>query len=179
MFRLARWLAIWLAAGLLLLVLIAFAARWHDGPLGPFPGGAMTGELVAAPVADWSTVLPANEDLSQRIELQVDTHAPRAITTAYTVHDGKLYIHALLAARKTWPTIALADGRAFVRAGGKLYPLQAVRVTDPAELAPLAEQLRPRPLKIDRALQVSTRSNTSGACTPMVGCSAEGGFHAQ
>jgi hypothetical protein len=40
-------------------------ARWHDGPLGPFPGGAMTGELVAVPVADWSAVLPANEDLSE------------------------------------------------------------------------------------------------------------------
>jgi hypothetical protein len=141
LFRLARWLAIWLAAGVLLLVVIAFAARWHDGPLGPFPGGAMSGELVEAPVADWSALLPANPDLSQRIELQVDSRAPRALTTSYIVRDGKLYVFALLAAHKTWPAIALADERVLVRAGGRLYPLRAVRVMDPAELAPLALQL--------------------------------------
>jgi hypothetical protein len=141
LFRLARWLAIWLGAGVLLLVVVAFAAHFHDGPLGPFPGGAMTGELVEAPVADWSAVLPANPDLSQRIELQVDTEAPRALTTSYIVRDGKLYVFALLAARKTWPAIAVADERVFVRAGGKLYPLRAVRVTDPSELGPLALQL--------------------------------------
>jgi len=82
MFRLARWLAIWLGAGVLLLVVIAFAARWHDGPLGPFPGGAMTGEIVAAPVTDWSALLPANPDLSGRIGVQVSPDAPRAITTS-------------------------------------------------------------------------------------------------
>ena len=141
MFRLARWLVLWLGAGVLLLVVVAFAARWHDGPLGPFPGGAMTGELVEAPVADWGAVLPANPDLGQRIELQVDSASPRALTTSYIVRDGKLYVFALLAARKTWPSIALADARVLVRAGGKLYPLRAVRVTDPAELGPLALQL--------------------------------------
>ena len=146
MFRLARWLAIWLAAGVLLLVVIAFAARWHDGPLGPFPGGAMTGELVAAPVADWGTLLPGNTDMGRRIEVQVSPDAPRAVTTGYIVRDGKLYVPALLAARKTWPALALADDRVVVRIAGKLYPLRAVRVTDPAELAPLAlalEEIEP------------------------------------
>ena len=31
----------------------------------------------------------------------------------------------------------------------------------------------------ERSIQVSTRSNTSGACTPIVGCSAEGGCQAR
>lgn len=141
MLRLARWLAIWLAAGVALLVVIGVAARYHDGPLGPFPGGAMTGELVAAPVTDWSAILPANPEMSERIELQVYTANPRAITTSYVVRDGKLYVFALLGARKTWPALAVADERVVIRRDGKLYPLRAVRVTDPAELAPLAEQL--------------------------------------
>ncbi len=141
MLWLARWLVIWLFAGVLLLVVIGFAARYHDGPLGPFPGGAMTGEIVDAPVADWAALLPENADLRKYIEVQVSPDAPRALTTAYTVRDGKLYVHALLAARKTWPSLALADDRVVVRVGGRLYPLRAVRVTDPAELAPLAEQL--------------------------------------
>ncbi len=141
MLWLARWLVIWLFAGVLLLVVIGFAARYHDGPLGPFPGGAMTGEIVDAPVSDWAALLPENADLRKYIEVQVSPDAPRALTTAYTVRDGKLYVHALLAARKTWPSLALADDRVVVRVGGRLYPLRAVRVTDPAELAPLAEQL--------------------------------------
>jgi len=141
MLRLARWLVIWLVAGVLLLVVIGFAARYHDGPLGPFPGGAMTGEIVDAPVTDWSAVLPANPDLSQRIELQVSPEDPRSVTTSYVVRDGKLYIPALLGARKTWPTLAIADDRVVARSAGRLYPLRAVRVTDPAELTPLAQRL--------------------------------------
>jgi hypothetical protein len=141
MLWLARWLAIWLAAGVALLAVIGFAARFHDGPLGPFPGGAMTGELVAAPVADWSAVLPANPHNSQHVEVQVNPANPRAITTSYAVHDGKLYVFALLGARKTWPALAMADDRVFVRREGKLYPLRALRVTDPVELEPLAQQL--------------------------------------
>ena len=132
---------IWLAAGVLLLVIVAFAARWHDGPLGPFPGGAMTGEVVDAPVPDWGALLPANADLGEHIEVQVSPDAPRAVTTSYIVRNGKLYVFALLGARKSWPAFALANDRVIVRYGGKLYPLRAVRVTDPAELAPLAVQL--------------------------------------
>lgn len=142
MLRLARWLVIWLAAGVLLLVVIGVAARYHDGPLGPFPGGAMTGEIVDAPVADWSAVLPPNPELRQHIEVQVDPDDPRAITTSYVVRDGKLYVFALLATRKTWPALAVADDRLVVRFAGKLYPLRAVRVTDPAELTPLALGLK-------------------------------------
>ena len=141
MLRLARWLVVWLGAGVLLLVVIGTAARYHDGPLGPFPGGAMTGEIVEAAVADWSAVLPANPDLREHIEVQVSPDDPRSVTTSYAVRDGVLYVFALLGARKTWPALALADDRVVVRFGAKLYPLRAVRVNDPAELAPLAEQL--------------------------------------
>jgi hypothetical protein len=139
--RLARWLVIWLGAGLLVLVVIGFAARYHDGPLGPFPGGAMTGEIVDARISDWSAVLPPNPDLRQHVEVQVGPDDPRAVTTSYVVRDGRLYVFALLGARKTWPALALADDRVVVRFADKLYPLRAVRVTDPAELAPLALQL--------------------------------------
>ena len=142
MLRLARWLVIWLAAGVLLLVVIGFAARYHDGPLGPFPGGAMSGEIVDAPVADWGALLPANPKFRRHIEVQVSPDDPRAITTSYLESGGKLYVFALLGARKTWPALAVADDRVVVRAGGKLYPLRAVRVTDPAELTPLAQQLK-------------------------------------
>ena len=141
MLWLARWLVVWLAAGVLLLVMIGFAARYHDGPLGPFPGGAMTGEIIDAPVSDWSAVLPPNPKMRQHIELQVSPDDPRAITTSYAVRDGRLYVFALLGARKTWPALAIADDRVVVRFAGKLYPLRALRVRDPAELAPLALQL--------------------------------------
>lgn len=136
-----RWLAAWLAAGLLLLVAIGVAARWHDGPVGPFPGGAMTGDVVRVPVGDWGALLPANDDKSERVELQVWPAEPRSITVGYVVRNGRLYVPALLGARKTWPVLAAADERVLLRVRGKLYPLRAVRVIDPAELEPLARAL--------------------------------------
>jgi hypothetical protein len=101
----------------------------------------MTGEIVDAAVPDWSALLPANPDMSQRLELQVHPDDPRSVTTGYIVRDGKLYVPALIGARKTWPALASADDRVVVRVDASLYPVRAVRVTDPAELTPLAQQL--------------------------------------
>ncbi|HEY2388825.1 MAG TPA: hypothetical protein VGK30_17855 [Candidatus Binatia bacterium] len=119
---------------------LAVAARFHDGPLGPFPGGPMRGETVREPVADWSSVLAG----TSRLELQVDPRHPRSVTTTYILHDGALYVPSVLAARKSWPAHVMADGRVVVRVHGRLYERRAVRVTDPAEIRALAREWDPK-----------------------------------
>ncbi len=120
--------------GLLLAVVvvagIAVLARFHDGPLGPFPGGRLSGARVDDPSPNWAAVLTGVTHL----ELEVNPAAPRSVTTSFVVHDGVLYVPSLFAARKQWPRQILADGRVVVRVDRKLYPRRAVRVTDPAEL---------------------------------------------
>jgi hypothetical protein len=130
--------------GLLLVVaavaVLAAVARFHDGPLGPFPGGPMTGETVREPVTDWAPVLAG----TSRLELEVNPTAPRSVTTTYILHDGALYVPSVLAARKHWPAEVMTDGRVVVRVHGRLYERRAVRVTDPTEIRSLAREWDPK-----------------------------------
>lgn len=106
---------------------LAFGARFHDGPIGPFPGGALVaGEPVTAPITDWSFAAPI-----QTLELEVTPEEPRSITTWFLIVDGVLYVPSGGAAKKTWPGQVEHDGRVRVRLDGKLYELQATRATDP------------------------------------------------
>jgi len=102
-------------------------ARWHDGPIGPFPGGPLVaGEPVAIPVTDWSFAAPL-----QTLELEVAPDKPRSVTTWFLIVDGVLYVPSGDGASKTWTNQVMQDGRVRVRLDRKLYELQATRVTDP------------------------------------------------
>jgi hypothetical protein len=117
------------------LVALGVYARFHDGPIGPFPGGALvSGEAVATPVTDWSFASSI-----QTLELEVSPEKPRSVTTWFLVLDGTLYVPSGGAARKTWPALVERDGRVRVRLDGKIYALQATRVNDPAIAKRLSE----------------------------------------
>jgi len=127
----------WLGLGILGIaaaaLCVVWGARYADGPLGPVPGGPMSGERVAEPVTDWGFVLDRDT-----VELEVNPAAPRSITTWVIGHQGQPYIPAAFGARKTWTAQLLADARMVLRVVGRLYERQALRVTDDA----LLEELR-------------------------------------
>ena len=131
--RIVRGIGITLAVLVAVVVLLAYATRFSDGPIGPFPGGKLRGERVADASIDWTAVT----DGVPRIELEVSPNRPRSVTTSYMIHDGKLYVPSMLASRKQWPQEALADDRVVLRIGGKLYERRAIRVTDRRELRAL------------------------------------------
>ncbi len=114
-------------------VCLAIAARFSDGPLGPFPGGKLSGVPVTEPVTDWTALLRA----VGHVELEVSPKHPRSLTTSYIVRDGVLYVPSMFAAHKRWPKEVLADDRVVLRIGGGLYERRAVRVTEPAEIRAL------------------------------------------
>ena len=124
--RVLRLIGLAIVALVVVGVAVAVAARFHDGPLGPFPGGALVaGEPVTAPVTDWSTVAKITT-----LELEVSPEHPRTVTTWFLIVDGILYVPSGGAAKKTWPALVESDGRVRVRLDGKLYALQATRVSD-------------------------------------------------
>ncbi len=133
MVRILKWLGLVILAVAVLAVGVVFGARFHDGPLGPFPGGPMTGERAAEPVTDWGFVVDRDT-----VELQVNPAAPRSVTIWIVGHEGTPYLPAAFGSRKQWAGQLAADGRAVLRVDGTLYERQGVRVTDEA----LLEELR-------------------------------------
>jgi hypothetical protein len=130
-FRILFW---GIAAVVALGVGVAIAARFHDGPFGPFPGGPFqSGELMAQPPVDWSFA----KDL-QELEFESDG---RSRTAWLIVKDGELYVPASIRfpPLKRWHLSALADPRAVVRIAGKRYPRQLERIQDPNLLSSLRE----------------------------------------
>jgi hypothetical protein len=124
-----RWV-VRIAAGLVALVgLVFLGARFHDGPLGPIPGGALaSGEVVAEPVSDWSFA----KDVAE-VELQLDSEAGSR-TVWILVQDGRAYVPCSLdfPPGKRWHHEAVKDGRATLRIEGRRYPVVLAKTDDPA-----------------------------------------------
>ncbi len=96
------------------------------GPFLVFPGGALSGEVVNEPVADWSFA----DD--RFIELETRPADPYSVQLNYFVRDGKLYIDP--AEDRRWHDYIREDPNVRARLGGKVYPLRAVLVGKPGEI---------------------------------------------
>ena len=116
-----------------LLAGVFIAARFHDGPLGMVPGGALVaGEIVAAPVGDWKF---ADVDT---IEMQLDGESTSR-TTWILVNEGRAFIPASLSfpPGKSWHKHADQNGAAWIRINGQRYAVTLTRVHDDALQAQL------------------------------------------
>jgi len=122
---------------------LAVAMRFHDGPLGPLPGGALRAGAWVEPPFEW-----ASWAAGPTLELETRPAAPRSVTTWFVVHEGALHASAdFLNPGKRWPDDALADPRVVVRvrdAAGTLRRarVRATRVEAPGEIAALREAFR-------------------------------------
>jgi hypothetical protein len=121
-----RFLALAVVALLLGSAVIAVLARFADGPVGPFPGGRLRGD-VEATGAGWAESLAGVDSL----ELQVNTDAPRSVRVWFVVYGDVVYVPSAWAARKQWPAEVEQDPHVVVRANGHLYERSATRVADP------------------------------------------------
>jgi len=137
--KILRSIGVVLLAVVALIAVIAFVARFGDGPLGPLPGGPLeAGESVDTAHFDWSSVEQVEE-----IEFQL-LDPPRSRVTWIIYHDGAAYIPCGMpnfTLWKQWPHEALGDGRAVVRIEGKLHNVELVKIDDPEIHAAVAELL--------------------------------------
>jgi hypothetical protein len=125
----------------LLLALAALAAGvalspYADGPLGPIPGGPLSGRVAHERDPDWSAAAARGS-----LELEVNPEDPRSLTVWPLVVGGELYVPAGFAERERWPREVVADGRVVLRVGDVLYERQAVRVEEPEVRAALRAAL--------------------------------------
>ena len=133
---------------------IGVVARFSDGPIGPFPGGALrAGPLVSEARIDWSFAEGVDRIVLAELQL-VDPLGSRK--TGILVHRGQLYAPCDLGfiwrrlplyyrwlmhfvwSVKRWHEDALRDGRAVIRIHGTRYERQAVLETDPEVIAALS-----------------------------------------
>ncbi len=117
------------------------------GPLGPVPGGRLSGQVVSTPVTDWTFL---NDQPT--IELETRPDDPYSVTVWCVSLGSRLYVGAG-GPRRRWANALLQDPSARVRVGGSLYPRSAVRVTDRAEIEAYVNALARKYPDTDASLQ--------------------------
>jgi hypothetical protein len=136
------------------IVSVLVVQRVADGPMEFLQGGPFkSGELVEAPVTDWSF------GVGRPTEFELVGFGTSR-TAGYIMHDDVAYmtcdlgfiwnrfesgtqrwILRLIYTFKRWHQDALEDGRALIRIDGKLYKTQFVKVEDPQLIGALKARL--------------------------------------
>ena len=98
-----------------LLAILALAAC---GPLGPIPGGKLAGELVSAPVVDWSFT-----DAISNIEIETRPEAPYSVTVWCFRSGSALYVPSRNPRSKAWVTQSTAQMSAAPAATDAILPM--------------------------------------------------------
>ena len=123
----------YLRLGLVSLVVVGIAAcEPHDRR----PGQWLHGEVVTAPVADWSFSNDVDEIL---VETATWYLVPHSVTTTVVTSDGTLYVPSLyqhggeFPSERLWNRNIARDPNVRLKIGARVYPRTATLVTDPAE----------------------------------------------
>jgi hypothetical protein len=106
------------------------------GPLGPFPGGRLSGDVAdTGTVASWDFV-----DDTETCQLESNPADPHSVNTWCTGHSGNLYVPTSMIlgpkipTERGWVQNVQADPRVRVRIGERVYEARAVRVTRDDEI---------------------------------------------
>ncbi len=117
-----------------LLALALLGSLACGGPLGPFSGGRLSGELASGPVTDWSF-----SDAIENAQLEVNPSDPHSVNTWCKGLGDRLYVPTSMILGPTDPTerdwvgFVEKDPQVRIRLGDTLYERRMVRVTDEAE----------------------------------------------
>lgn len=96
-------------------------------PMGPVPGGALTG-TVAPPPADWTAA-----DATEIVQLETRPDSPYSVNI-WGVGIGPSYYVAAGSGETSWTRNIAENPDVRLRVGETVYELRAVKVTDAAEL---------------------------------------------
>ena len=117
-----------LGLALLLVVLRITGLSPHDR----IPGLWLRGDLVTAPVADWSFL-----DKVSTIKLQTQSRflLPHSVTINCLAYQGQFYVSSTrpAGAARSWDANVRRNPHVRIKIGDKLYDRRLVLVTDPTE----------------------------------------------
>ena len=113
-----------------------------SGPLGPFPGGELSGTENTIPVSDWTFA----KDI-EVIQLETNPQDPHSVNTWIGVVDNQLYIPTSLIlgaedpSERAWVNNVLADPSVRLRIADVVYAATLEQVDDPALAAGIKQVL--------------------------------------
>jgi hypothetical protein len=122
---------------LLIVLLVGIAASGCE-PHDRRPGFWLSGEVVSAPVADFSF---SNRYPEVFVETRTWYGIPHSVTTTLVTADGTLYVPSLyydggeFPTERYWNRNIARDPNVRVKIGAKIYPRRATLVTDQTERA--------------------------------------------
>jgi hypothetical protein len=99
------------------------------GPIGPIPGGRLSGEVVATPFDDW-----AFAGGQETLQLETRPENPYSVNIWFVSQGSRLWVASVGGDVSGWGEKMIADPRVRLRIDGKLYERKAVRVTEQAEI---------------------------------------------
>lgn len=127
--KLLRWLGIGIGGLVVLIAAVAFGARFADGPVAIFPGGAFQS-------GDWVEEADVDFGFAANIaEIELESGAPpTSRTTWILVEGGEAYVPCSLGfpPGKVWHEKALEKPDSVVRIDGKRYRRTLVKIDDAA-----------------------------------------------
>ena len=119
--------ALWVAKSAVVALLV-FAGC---GPIGPIPGGALSGDVVEGAIADWTFT-----DQVENAQLETRPDDPHSVNTWFAGVGEKLYVPTsmILGPKhpdgRSWVAHVAEDDRVRIRLGDSVYERRAVRVAD-------------------------------------------------
>jgi hypothetical protein len=119
-----------------LVLAVSLAVAACSGPVGPFAGGELSGDVHPGAVADWEFAADV-----ETIQLETNPADPYSVNTWIGVMNGSAYIPTSLILgaenpeERQWVRNVQADNRARVRVAGKVYAVRLERVLESTELA--------------------------------------------
>lgn len=114
---------------------LAAACATGCGPVGPFPGGALSGEPGDPTHSSWE--FAADEETAQ---LETRPSDPHSVNIWFAALGSELYVPTSMIlgpkdpTERDWVTHVAADPRVRIRLEGRVFDRTAVRVTDADEL---------------------------------------------
>lgn len=120
---------------LLILALLVFRVTGLN-PHERIPGLWLSGDVVTAPVADWSFATNV-----QTVKVQTNSPflLPHSVTTWCIVYNNQLYLATSGAAVRSWPRNVARDPHVRLKINNQLYDRTLTVVTDPAETEAVLE----------------------------------------
>ena len=97
------------------------------GPIGPIPGGRLSGKETAAAPTDWSF-----SDDGEDVQLETRPSDPYSVNIWGAGIGSHFFVASGKGAEAEWAQHIVADPNVRLRVGDTLYDLRAVRVEDDA-----------------------------------------------
>ena len=120
-------------AALLSLSLLALGC----GPIGPFPGESLSGDVATGLPADWSFA-----DEEKTVQLETRPSAPYSVNLWGVSIGDRFYLASGRGGEAKWVEHIAKDPNVRLRVGGTIYELRAIRVSNETHSERFLEALK-------------------------------------